>query len=309
MIDDRLAPPVDVVVVAFNSRDRLKGCVEPLAGRDDIRVIVVDNASTDGTLEAVEGLDVSVIPLDRNGGFAHGCNVGWRSGSASFVLFLNPDANIDPDSVRRLSEVLARERTVGAAAPMIIEADGSLAHSQRRFPNPVITFSQALFLHRLWPRSSWTNDIVCGERPYETARSPDWVSGACLLVRRSVLERLDGLDERFFMYCEDVDLCRRLRDLGYDIRYEPSAHVVHEGGGSAPRASLLPVLAESRVLYAEKHFSRATAALERAGVALGALTHVVVSQGGRATRTGHARALIAALMVRAGGAQEETPGV
>jgi GT2 family glycosyltransferase len=108
------------------------------------------------------------------------------------------------------------------------------------------------------------------------------------------LEELGGLDERFFMYCEDVDLCRRVRDAGYDVRYEPEAVAVHEGGASAPRASLLPTLAESRLLYARKHRGRTAAGVERGGIALGALTHLLVARR-RAVRAGHARSLRLAL--------------
>ncbi len=97
------------------------------------------------------------------------------------------------------------------------------------------------------------------------------------------------------MYCEDIDLCRRLRDGGHDLLYEPTATVVHEGGASAPRASLLPVLAASRLRYASKHRSAPAALLERLGIALEALTHVVVSRGGRAARAGHGRAFVLAL--------------
>jgi GT2 family glycosyltransferase len=129
---------------------------------------------------------------------------------------------------------------------------------------------------------------------YDHAGTAEWLSGACLLLRRSALEEVDGLDEGFFLYCEDTDLCARLWDAGYEVVYEPAALCVHEGGASAPRASLLPVLAASRIRYARKHAGRAEAALQRTGIALGALTHVVLSRGGR--RAGHARALRVAVV-------------
>jgi N-acetylglucosaminyl-diphospho-decaprenol L-rhamnosyltransferase len=125
---------------------------------------------------------------------------------------------------------------------------------------------------------------------YERPGLPEWASGACLLVRRTALERLDGLDEGFFLYCEDLDLCRRLHDLGLELRYEPAAVAVHEGGASAPRAALLPILAASRVRYALKHQTRAIAAVERLGIAAGALTHALVSRRGRTARRGWLRA-------------------
>jgi N-acetylglucosaminyl-diphospho-decaprenol L-rhamnosyltransferase len=286
-------PPssVDVVVVSYNNRDDLRACVEPLLGATGVRVIVVDNASPDRSLEALEGVPVDTIQLDANGGFAHGINAGWRPGAGSYVLLLNPDARIDATSLGILAGVLDENPHAGAVAPRIVHADGSLDFSQRRYPRLRSTWARALFLHRLFPRATWTDELVRDEAAYATRGTPDWVSGACILVRRAVLEELHGLDEGFFMYAEDIDLCRRLQDAGHGLVFEPDAVVVHEGGASAPRAQLLPVLAESRLRYAVKHRGRVGALLERAGIALEALTHVAVSRGGVAGRRGHAGAL------------------
>lgn len=133
------------------------------------------------------------------------------------------------------------------------------------------------------------------ERLYGRPGTAEWVSGACLLVRRSVLERIGGFDEGFFMYCEDKDLCRRIWSAGFEVRFEPSAVCVHEGGGSAPRPGLLPVLASSRIRYARKHRSWLGAQLERLGIAIGALSHVLISRGGADVRSGHGRAFRRAL--------------
>jgi hypothetical protein len=286
---------VDVVIVSYRSGGELRGCVEPLAAADGVHVVVVDNASGDGSLEAVAGLDVATVALPENRGFAAGCNAGWRASSSPYVLFLNPDARIDPAAVAILADVLEREPAIAVAAPLILDADGSLDLSQRRFPTLRSTYAHALFLHRLFRRAGWASELVRDPAGYERAGSPDWASGACLLVRRSVLEELDGWDEGFFMYCEDKDLCRRARDRGYDVRFEPAALAHHSGGASAPRPSLAHVLAQSRVRYARKHDGRVAAELERAGVALTALTHMTISRGGRSARAGHAAALRAAL--------------
>src|SRR5262249_3794821 len=108
-----LAPnlDVDVVVVSYNSREQLRGCVQPLASVPGVAVVVVDNASQDGSATALGDLPVRVIPLDHNGGFAHGCNVGWRAGNAEYVLFLNPDARLDEESLARLAGVLDRSES------------------------------------------------------------------------------------------------------------------------------------------------------------------------------------------------------
>ena len=285
---------VDVVVVSYNSRDRLRGCVEPLADVQGVQAIVVDNASPEESLSVLETLDVTAIQLDRNVGFAAGCNAGWRAGTGEYVLFLNPDARIDPASLERLAHVLDADAGVGIAAPRILEPDGSLDFSQRRFPRLRSTYAHAFFLHRIFRGAAWTSELVQDASAYDRPGSPEWASGACLLVRRSLLEQLSGWDDGFFMYCEDKDLCRRARDQGYDVRFEPGAVVLHEGGASAPRASLSPTLAASRARYARKHEPWLHAELERLGIALTALTHAIAGRGGRAGRAGHLRALRAA---------------
>jgi N-acetylglucosaminyl-diphospho-decaprenol L-rhamnosyltransferase len=293
-------PDVDVIVVSYNSADHLRACVEPLAGRPGVHVTVVDSASSDDSLESVAALDVERVQLAENRGFGHACNVGWRQSGSPYVLFLNPDATLDPDALQRLVAVAESSPAVGAVAPRIVEPDGTLDYSLRRFPRLRSTYAQAFFLHRLFPLAPWSDELVRDALQYDRPGLPEWASGACLLVRRTALERLDGLDEGFFLYCEDLDLCRRLRALGLELRYEPAAVAVHEGGASAPRAALLPVLAASRVRYARKHQTRAIALAERLGIAAGALTHAVVSRGGPAARRGWLRAFVRALQAGSG---------
>ncbi len=291
---------MDVVVVSYNSRASLRECIEPLAGHAGVHVTVVDNASSDRCLDVVADLPAELVALRTNDGFAAGCNAGWPRGSSPFVLFLNPDARIDPRGLERLAHVLEEEEHVGLVGPQIRDADGSLDYSQRRYPRLLDTYAQALFLHRVFPRAAWTDGVVRDARAYETSQSPEWVSGASMMVRRSLLEGLGGLDEGFFLYCEDVDLCRRVVAAGYEVRYVPEAMAIHSGGGSAPRPALFPVLAASRVRYARKYRPRALV-LERAGLGLSALTHMVVARGGLEPRLGYARSLVPILSLSSGG--------
>jgi GT2 family glycosyltransferase len=286
---------VDVVVVAYNSRDRLRHCVEPLAGLDWVNTIVVDNASPDRSGEAVADLPLTVVWEEENRGFGSGCNAGYPRGSAPYVLFLNPDATIAPESLRTLADAFALDERVGAVGPRIVRGDGSLDYSIRRFPRIASTFAQALFVHRLSPGSPWADEVVRDVDRYEASDDAEWLSGACLMVRRSVLERLHGFDTGFFMYCEDTDLCRRIWDLGYSVRFVAEAGVEHEGGRSAPRSTLLPVLAASRVRYAREHSGRVAAEAEQLGVVLGALTHAAVGRGPGSSRAGHLAAAARAL--------------
>jgi hypothetical protein len=294
---------LDVVVVSYNSRDRLRKCVAHLASADRIRVTVVDNASADGSLEALEDIaGILAIRLPRNVGFGAGCNEGWRAGASPYVVFLNPDAWIDSESLLLLADTLDQEPRAAIAAPRLVDAEGANGYGLRRFPTLVTTYAQALFLHRLRPSSRLLNEIVYDEEAYATAGSPDWVVGACMAVRRSVLERLGGFDETFFMYCEDMDLCWRARRLGFDVLYVPDARCVHEGGASAPRAELLPTLATSRVLFARKRRRRLGAFVEICGIGIDELAHCIVTRDGLTGRLGHARALgaVAKGMLRPG---------
>lgn len=283
-----MTPMVDVVTVAYNSADELRRCVEPLAAERDIAVVVVDNASVDGSLETVSDLDVTTIRLQTNGGFAHGCNVGWRHATSPYVLFLNPDAEIAPEAVRALAKALDDDESVGAVAPRILAADGSLAFSLRRSPSVARSFSQALFLHRVFPHAAWSDETVRDRPAYERPWSPDWVSGACILVRRPILEEIGGWDERFFLYREDADLCRRIRAAGHDVRFTPAAECRHIEGASSTSDRVPPRLAASRIRYSAKHDGRLDQALVRIALVLSSATHALA---GRSARRGHLRAL------------------
>lgn len=283
---------VDVVVVSFNSGERLRACVERLSHEPLIQVIVVDNASNDDSRGVVADLPLRVVALERNVGFGAGCNVGWRTLGADVVLFLNPDAQISPDNVFRLADIL-QQSSAGAIAPRIVNEAGELEWSLRRFPKIRSVYGQALLAHHLFPKADWVDEVIRDPERYEREAPCDWASGACLLVRRDLLERIGGFDEDFFMYCEDVDLCRRLWDLGQSVVYTPSVVCTHAGGASAPRWRLLHVLARSRIHYAQKHFGRMGATVYRVGVALNAFTHLLVGRG-IYKRLGHAQALAAA---------------
>jgi len=275
-------PPVDVVVVSFNSQAALRSCVEPLAGADDLNVVVVDNASHDESLATIADLPISVFPLKANVGFGAGCNVGWRSTSSPYVLFLNPDARMSPAAIRELANHAEQRSSIAALGPRLVTASGDLDYSLRRFPRLRSTFARALFLHRLWPNASWVDEVIRDPVAYGEPHAVDWVTGACLLVHRTALEAVGGFDERFFVYGEDKDLCARLWAAGYEVAYEPSIVCGHEGGaGSGASVGTRRILlTRSRLLYANVHCTRSVAFLESLGLALESLVRLVVGPGG-----------------------------
>jgi N-acetylglucosaminyl-diphospho-decaprenol L-rhamnosyltransferase len=283
---------VDVVVVAYNSRQCLRACVEPLVGIPGVTILVVDNACPERSFEVVDDLaGVQVIHTARNGGFAYGCNRGWRAGSSELVLFLNPDAQLEAPALARLAHVLDIDPAAGAVGPRTHGADGTLAWSIRRFPSLRSTYAQAFFLHRLAPRAAWVDEVVRDPARYDRPGRVDWLPGACLLVRHSTLEAVGGLDEGFFMYGEDTDFCWRVRRAALDVVYSPEAICVHEGGRSFPRARLLPVLAASRLHYAKRHHGAMRAVIERVGIGIGEGLRTMIGRGESGARRGHLRAL------------------
>jgi N-acetylglucosaminyl-diphospho-decaprenol L-rhamnosyltransferase len=297
----RPAPAIDVVVVSYNSRDTLRACLEPLAGLDGISVIVVDNASADHSLETIADLPVRTVASEQNRGFAAGCNLGLAAGNAPFVLFLNPDAYIGEEAMRRLAAVLVAESNVGIVGPRTVAGDGALVPSMRRYQRVASVWAGAFFVHRFVKSAAWANEIVTSADVYEHAAYPEWLSGGCFLVRRPVIESVGGFDEGFFLYNEDMDLCARVRAAGYKVRYEPTALVRHEGGRSAPRTGLFAVLARSRMRFARQHAGLLSVHAQRLGLAVGALTHAVVN----AARPAHRRGHVAALRVIVGSAGRE----
>jgi N-acetylglucosaminyl-diphospho-decaprenol L-rhamnosyltransferase len=289
------ASQVDVVVVSYNSSGHLRSCVEPISRSKRCNVIVVDNASTDGAAATVVDLPISLVAEPSNRGFAAGCNRGWRLGDAVSVLFLNPDCRIETDGIDALAAVLARDPAVGVVGPRIVGSDGRLSLSQFRFPRVRYTLSESVYLHRLWPRSSWSSDTVREPAAYEEPCDAEWLSGACLMVRRELLEKIGGFDESFFMYSEDTELCRAAWAEGYSVRFDPAVSVKHIGGASASRAGLLPTMTRSRIRYATRNYSRPIAFAHRVGLAFQALTHAMLGGGGWAGRRGNMTALAVAL--------------
>jgi N-acetylglucosaminyl-diphospho-decaprenol L-rhamnosyltransferase len=282
---------VDAVIVSYNSRDTLLAGMSPLIEIPGVTVTVVDNASADGSLDVLSGLPVRALQAGRNGGFGFGCNLGTAAGDAPYVLYINPDARIERADLERLVAVLDAKPDVGIVGPRLLDGDGVLIANLRTCQRASTIWAQACFVHRLLPRVRWGKELDPSPRAHDEVAYPEWVSGACMLVRRSALEQIGGFDEGFFLYSEDMDICARMRAHGWRIRYEPGATVRHEEGRSAPRTSLYPVLAQSRVRYARKHFGRASAAFQHAGVAVKELTHVLANLTRPAHARGHAIAL------------------
>ena len=267
---------VDVVIVAYNSRDTLRMCIEPLVHIPWVDITVVDNACPENSAGVVADLPVRIVRSPRNGGFAYGCNLGSASGSAEFVLFLNPDAEINAASLAGLVDALRADTSLAGVGPLTVDAAGNVIFTQRRFPRLRFTYAQGLFLHRAAPGAAWADDQIRDPEAYERPGTAEWISGCCMLLRRDAVDSVGGLDEGFFLYSEEIDLFKRLASAGWRAGFEPRATARHIGYQSADRNATEQIRAGSRVRYARKHSGRLVAALEASGVALGALARAVL---------------------------------
>ena len=260
---------VDAVVVTHQSAAEVARCVAAARHCPALRrVIVVDNASSDGSADAARraGADV-VIESEANSGFARGVNLGLKKASADFVLLLNPDAVLTDDALDRLTQCLAADPIAVMAGPVLVSPAGRDAGGGRRFSTPV----NRLLWHLPLPcHPSWsTPDYPKLRRPPGPRRPMpvDYLWGAALLCRRSFLEGIGGLDERFFLYSEDEDLGRQAHARGLRSILVRDAVVMHVGGASTGDEALAQARIErSNALLLEKWNGPAAAAAFRAGI-------------------------------------------
>jgi GT2 family glycosyltransferase len=238
---------VSMVIVTYNSRSVIGACLESLHAHTagvSYEVIVVDNASPDGTADVVERDHpwARVIRRRTNGGLSAAINDGVAAASGRFVMQLNPDVRLDSDVLAPLARYLTDHPDAGIVAPKLLNDDGSLQLSCRSFPG----YSTALFnrysvLTKLMPGNRYSRDYLMADYDHTSERDVDWVSGAALMFPRAVFDRLGGWDAGFFMFNEDVDFCRRAHDAGYRVVYHPSSALYHSIGASESTSSRLVI--------------------------------------------------------------------
>jgi N-acetylglucosaminyl-diphospho-decaprenol L-rhamnosyltransferase len=276
-------PSVAVVIVSFNARDDLVRCLDSLERCVGVpfEVVVVDNASTDGSDDAARdrGGLVQLVANPTNTGFARACNQGTAASRAARVLFLNPDAEVTAGAVEALAARLDSGRDVGAVGPLTRHQDGTIQVSTGHDLTPIGEWRQRRLVRGVRRRDSRALQVA--EKRHTREQEVDWVSGSCLMARREALEAVGGFDEGFFLFEEDADLCRRLRAAGWRVVFTPAAEVRHRLGQSMAQAPAVARLAyhESHLLYYRKHNSLAARLLLRLlllGRALGGLTVATV---------------------------------
>lgn len=233
-----MTPQVSVIIVTYNSSGDLPACLESLRSHiSDIEheVIVADNASSDGTANLISERYPWVRLLKRatNDGLSAATNDGVGASSGEYVAVLNPDTRIESDVIGPLAHYLGAHADVGIVAPKLLNEDGSLQLSCRAFPGyATVLFNRYSLITKLLPRNRLSSRYLMSDFDHSTTRDVDWVSGAALMMPRRVFDEVGGWDSGFFMFNEDVDLCRRVHDAGYRVVYNPDVAVYHKIGVS-----------------------------------------------------------------------------
>lgn len=292
---------LSVIIVSANSASWLRPCLTTLfarAGKVDLDVVVVAAGCTDDTVALVEREfpRARTISCD-NLGFAHANNCGLRTVDADWALFLNPDTEILDGTLADLLERLDSDPTVGLVGVRQITSEGRVSRTIRRFPNASRTFFEALGSEHFPFRASWLGERELDLSAYDREVSCDWTSGSFMLARWEALQSAGFMDERFFLYCEETDLCLRIKQAGWEIRHLPYVTILHEEYKADWNPRLDAQAAYSKRQYFRKHLSPAHRLAATAGLALGYSIRSAFGRGGPGRRES-ARAALATLFGR-----------
>jgi N-acetylglucosaminyl-diphospho-decaprenol L-rhamnosyltransferase len=289
LVGDNDITDMAVIIVSYNSAGWIRACLRSVfgrLGRLGADVVVVDAESRDQTVDIVAAEFPAVrLIRSRNRGFGYANNRALMTCDARYVLFLNPDTEILDGSLSGLINALDRRPSVGLIGVRQVNGDGDLDPTIRYFPNALRALGDNFSAERLPGRPRWLGEREINPALYDTEVECDWTSGSFMLARREALESSGFFDERFFMYSEETDLCKRIKAAGWEVRHLPSMTIRHYGADVTVDPSLESLQFHSRIAYARKHFSRIHRALYFAVVALAlALRSVYAGRGELARR-------------------------
>lgn len=264
-----MAYDVSVIIVNWNARQLLPRCLDAVfaeATRSGLSVetIVVDNDSSDDSVAFIRDAypAVQVIETGKNGGMAAGNNAGMLAARGDSFLLLNSDAFLQPGSLTSMFDTLRRDSTIGMVSPQLLNEDGSIQRSARGFPTVWRLCTEYLYLRKLGPRTRMFNAFYRGDFAHDCAADMEWVMGACMMVKRELVDSVGLMNEAYFMYSEEIDWQHRMHAAGWRVRFQPAAEVVHIGGGSSSRSwgALYPRQVTSTIRYLATCVSTKTAA-------------------------------------------------
>lgn len=254
-----------VSIVNWNTQDELRECLDSVFSQENsvnVEVVVVDNGSTDGSVEMLrtEFADrVILIANPDNRGFGAAHNEAIKQSAGRYILLMNPDSHlVSKDALKRMVEYMDADDEIGILGPRIINPDGTLQFSARRFPPMFAGMFRHTFLGRLFPKNRFVRGYLMADDSHDRIMDVDWVSGCAMLLRRDALNDIGLFDERFFMYCEDVDLCKRAHGQGWRVVYYPEIEIAHRIGAASDKNPIAMIKQHHRsyLLYFLKHDAR-----------------------------------------------------
>jgi GT2 family glycosyltransferase len=258
-------PDLSIIIVNKDTRELLSDCLQSVfrtAGALQLEIWVVDNASTDQSVDMLRTSfpQVNIIVNSTNRGFAKANNQAISLSHGRYFLLLNSDTAVLPDTLQTLVKSFNEESGAGVIGPQLLNADGSIQPSAGSFPSLWSEFLFQSFLFKIWPSSFPYGHKVhpVQTRAYNTIRQVDWVTGAALAIRASVVEQIGALDEAIFMYGEDLDWCWRVKHTGLQVVYTPQAKVIHYIGVSSHRnfSSWIANYTQATLTFFQRHYSR-----------------------------------------------------
>lgn len=233
---------LSVTICSWNTIADLRACLTSLraaASEASFEVIVVDNASEDGSPDMVEHEfpEFRLLRQSVNLGFTGGHNLALRERRGEHVALLNSDTVVHSGALGLIADFMRGHPDIGIVGPKLLNPDGSLQYSCRRFPNPIAAAFRNTFLGRWFPNNSYVRTYLMQDIDHSQPSDVDWVSGAAMFIRGDLVERIGGLDPEYFMYCEDTDYCKRGWEAGYRVTYFPDAVITHAIGRSTDRVA------------------------------------------------------------------------
>ncbi|MCP5097943.1 MAG: glycosyltransferase family 2 protein [Chloroflexi bacterium] len=285
---------LSIVVVSWNVRGLLYACLQSIERNQaglDLEVILVDSASSDGTVEMVKESFpwVKLIACNENVGFPRGNNMGIERANGRYILLLNPDTEIVGDALQTMLQYMESYQDVGVVGAQLLNTDGSVQSSRRRFPTLMTGFFESTWLQGAAP--SLLRHYYMLDVPDNEQAEADWIMGACMFMRQEVVRQIGGMDEAYFMYSEELDLCHRIKANGWRVIYLPQAKIKHHYGKSSEQAvtSRHINFNRAKLRYFRKYHGRIAALVLRLFLLLNYVSQIVIE--GSKGIVGHKRPL------------------
>lgn len=243
---------LSIIILSFNTKDILDNCLKSILKNSkgiDMEIIVVDNHSTDGSPESIRKNfpGVYLIENNKNEGFAKANNQGIKISKGKYILLLNSDTLVEKDAIKEMINFMESRKEVGVVGPQLLNSDRSKQASAGRFPDLFTVFIMLFFEH--WQQNRFVRTS------FDTLTQTDWIMGAALMIRKNILEKTGLLDEKIFMYYDEVEWCYRIKKAGYKIYFYPKPEIIHLWQGSSQSKREGPILANYKglVYFYEKH--------------------------------------------------------